>query len=390
MMLRKKSKFACNVPIYKDANTPRPYRENFRRKEDRDASLDDHVYMDSDWMAMSSCCLQVTVQMANLKECKKVYDQLVAVSPILLALTASSPFFRGTISDVDTRWTMMKQCNDDRRREETVSSSRWDSAEMYLSEDHLGLNDVECSLDRDAFDFLLAQGVDEAVSRHVAHVWVRDPLMLSSKQFDPDVEESYCSFEAMNNYVWQPVRFKPPPCPNSSMGWRCEFRVMEVQPTDFENAALAAFVVLLARSFARFDVDLTAPLSGHRSNMDRAQARDAVRGQKFSFPRKLRVGCGGKGEVAMMSVDEIVNGDGGDFIGLVGLVREYLKSECCAEETSRKIEAYLKHLSGIASGETLTMAQKMRRFVEDHEDYKGDGKLSHKINYDMMKALWNV
>jgi len=392
MMLRKKSKFACNIPIYRDENTPLPFREKFHRKEDRDASMDDHIYMDSDWMAMSSCCLQTTVQLANLRECKKVYDQLVAVSPVLLALSASSPFFRGHVSDVDTRWTMMAQCNDDRRREEMgrVSSSRWDSAEMYLSEDHLGLNDVECSFDRDAFDFLLSQGVDEALAKHVAHIWVRDPLILSNKQVEPNVEESYCNFEAMNNYVWQPVRLKPPPRPGSPMGWRCELRVVEVQPTDFENAAFAAFVVLLVRSFAKFDVDLTTPLSGHRLNMDRAQARDAVGRQKFSFPNKLRVGRGGKGEVAPMSVDEIVNGDGRNFIGLIGLAREYVKSESCAEETWRKIDAYLNHLSDVASGETLTVAQKMRRFVEDHEDYKGDSKLSHKINYDMMKALWKV
>ncbi len=45
---------------------------------------------------------------------------------------------------------------------------------------------------------------------------------------------------------WQTVRFKPPP-PNTTTGWRVEFRSMEVQPTDFENAAFTVFIALLSR-----------------------------------------------------------------------------------------------------------------------------------------------
>ena len=144
-LLRKGSKFACNVPIYKDKYTQMPFRERFDNKEDQDASLDDHIYMDSLCIGFSSACLQTTVQLANLEQCKKVYDQLVTISPVLMAMSASSPFFRGFVSDVDTRWTMMVQINDDRTKEEreTIKSSRWSSAAMYLSEEHLKLNDVE-------------------------------------------------------------------------------------------------------------------------------------------------------------------------------------------------------------------------------------------------------
>jgi len=392
MLLRKGSKFVCNVPIYRDENTKVPFREHFPNKEDQDACLDDHIYMDSTCIGFSSACLQTTVQLANLEQCKKVYDQLVAISPVLMAMSASSPFFRGFVSDVDTRWTMMMQCHDDRTKEEmeTIKSSRWDSAAMYLSEEHLKLNDVEASYDREAYNFLLSQGVDEAVSKHVAHLWVRDPELISKDMIDPDIEESYVNYEVMNCFTWHPIRFKPPPGPKSPIGWRCEFRVMEIQPTDFENAAFAAFVVLLVRAFAKFDVDMTTPLSGHHSNMDKANIRDAVRTQKFSFPGKLRVGSKEKGEVVLMSADQIINGDGEDFIGLIALAREYLKGESYTEETSKKLDAYMSHLSDIASGKTLTMAQKMRRFVENHEDYKGDSVLDHKINYDMMKALWDV
>ena len=143
----------------------------------------------------------------------------------------------------------------------------------------------------------------------------------------PDIEERYANYEVMNCSTWHLIRFKTRPGPKSPIGCRCEFRVIEIQLNDFENAAFAAFVVLLVRAFAKFDVDLTTPLSGHHSNMDSAQMRDAVRTQKFSFPSKLRVGSKEKGEVVLMSTDQIINGDGEDFVGLIGLAREYLKGE---------------------------------------------------------------
>ncbi len=59
---------------------------------------------------------------------------------------------------------------------------------------------------------------------------------------------------------WQTLRFKPPPV-NSPIGWRVEFRPMEVQLTDFENAAFAAFIVLLSRAILHFNLNLYIPIS---------------------------------------------------------------------------------------------------------------------------------
>ena len=56
------------------------------------------------------------------------------------------------------------------------------------------------------------------------------------------------------------MRFKPPP-PNSTIGWRVEFRTMEVQLTDFENAAFAVFVALLSRAILRFNLNFYLPIS---------------------------------------------------------------------------------------------------------------------------------
>lgn len=61
--------------------------------------------------------------------------------------------------------------------------------------------------------------------------------------------------------IWQTVRFKIPNPKNETTGWRVEFRSMEVQVTDFENAAYSMFVVLLVRAILTFGIDVYIPMS---------------------------------------------------------------------------------------------------------------------------------
>merc|ERR1712227_456735 len=46
------------------------------------------VHMDHQAFGMGMCCLQVTLQMPSLRAARRVHDQMAAVAPILLALTA--------------------------------------------------------------------------------------------------------------------------------------------------------------------------------------------------------------------------------------------------------------------------------------------------------------
>ena len=78
------------------------------------------------------------------------------------------------------------------------------------------------------------------------------------------------------------MRFKPPP-PSSDIGWRVEFRSTEVQVTDFENAAYACFIVLLARTILSRKLNLYMPLSAVHANMNSAQRRSAVLNERFAF-----------------------------------------------------------------------------------------------------------
>ncbi|CAM9803030.1 unnamed protein product, partial [Ectocarpus fasciculatus] len=115
----------------------------------------------------------------------------------------------------------------------------------------------------------------------------RDPLVI----FDGAVEEVDDStatehFENIQSTNWQTVRWKPPP-PRANedsprIGWRTEFRSMEMQTTDAENAAFTVFVVLVTRVILAFDLNLYIPLSKVDENMKRAHSRDGVHQHKAS------------------------------------------------------------------------------------------------------------
>jgi glutamate--cysteine ligase catalytic subunit len=125
---RRGRKVELNVPVFKDQNTPSPFKDptvNYdlhQWPEDADvrngAAKDDHVYMDAMAFGMGSCCLQITFQAKNMTEGRKLYDQLSPLGPILLALTAATPIYKGFLVDTDVRWNQIGAAVDDRTPEE--------------------------------------------------------------------------------------------------------------------------------------------------------------------------------------------------------------------------------------------------------------------------------
>ncbi len=70
--------------------------------------------MDCMAFGMGMCCLQVTFQASDVDESRYMYDQLAVLAPIMLALTAGTPFLKGKIADTDVRWNYIAQSVDDR------------------------------------------------------------------------------------------------------------------------------------------------------------------------------------------------------------------------------------------------------------------------------------
>lgn len=160
---------------------------------------------------------------------------------------------------------------------------------LYIANDERNkpeYSDISAPINESVRQRLLDNGLDDKLASHIGHLFIRDPLVQFSETIDQDDEESMDHFENIQSTNWQTVRFKPPPV-NSPIGWRVEFRPMEIQMTDFENAAFSIFIVLLSRAIISFKLNFYMPISQVDENMQRAQERDAARAQTFFFRRHV-------------------------------------------------------------------------------------------------------
>ena len=175
-----------NVPVFKDERTPTGRLETFSDPESQEASKEGHIYMDAMGFGMGLSCLQVTFQATDMSEAETLYDQLAPLCPIFLALTASSPIFRGWLSDVDCRWDIISASVDCRTKgesgegplaqgEKRIPKSRYASISSYLSDCALqhDLNDVDLVHDPKIFEQLKRSGVKELMAKHISHLFIR-------------------------------------------------------------------------------------------------------------------------------------------------------------------------------------------------------------------------
>lgn len=412
-----------NIPIFLDDKTPRPFREQFDDEEAKKAVRENHIYMDHMCFGMGCCCLQVTFQASNLVEARNLYDQLTPLCPILLALSAASPIHRGLISGLDCRWTVIAQSVDDRTKEELneeplkdckfrINKSRYDSVDSYLSEAGEKYSNIPLVYDRKYYQKMIEGNVDPIMARHIAHLFIRDPISLYKEKLDQDDTIDMDHFENIQSTNWQTMRFKPPPSSEPNIGWRVEFRPMEIQLTEFENAAFVVFIVLLTRVILTYSLNLLIPLSKVDENMVEAQKEDAINKCTFWFRKdiSLKKACEGCGEsndtrssnietantdadhqndnyMVKMSVDEIINGKPGYFPGLRFFLNKYLLDSQMEAETQCWINQYLNLISFKAAGKAQTTAKWIREFVMNHPDYKKDSIVNDKVNYDLLKEI---
>ncbi|KAI9023558.1 glutamate-cysteine ligase-domain-containing protein [Phycomyces nitens] len=412
---RRGAKVEINVPIFHDTKTPKPFidptipwdRKLFKHdKEPKEgAAKPDHIYMDAMAFGMGCCCLQITFQACNVDEARRLYDQLAPMTPVMLALTAAAPIFRGYLADVDCRWNVIAAAVDDRTRQErgleplkddrfVINKSRYDSIDTYLSTDKINkpkYNDLDLVYDHDIYDKLRKNDIDDLLAKHVSHLFIRDPLVIFKELLEQDDTKSSDHFENLQSTNWQTVRFKPPP-PNSDIGWRVEFRSMEVQLTDFENAAFSVFIVLLTRVILSYGLNLYIPISKIDINMQTAQKRGAVLNEKFYFRKNIftsQSDTQSEDEDAyeLMTINEIINGKENGFSGFVPLIHHYLESTNIDVQTRCKLSSYLSLISRRASGELMTGAAYLRQFVMNHPAYKHDSVVSPEITFDLVETV---
>lgn len=267
-------------------------------------------------------------------------------------------------------------------------------------------------VDQDLKQKLVDGGMDDLLATHFAHLFIRDPIVVFAEDLQDLDLNKVDHFENLQSTNWQHMRFKPPP-PGNGIGWRVEVRPMEIQITDFENAAFSVFVVLITRALLSFDLNFYLPIPRTTENMETAHVRDAVNTQKFYFrknpfpSRPVRMnGSSGtstptqpsrpptpvgpvEDEYELMSVDEIINGQtsAGGFPGLIPLVENYLNSVNVDVETRCELAKYLSLIRNRANGKLWTAAKWIRHFVAEHPEYKKDSVVGEGITYDLVKAV---
>lgn len=453
---RRGRKVQVNVPVFHDKNTPNPWKDpsvnydlhNWAEDDDvrNGAAPDNFIHMDAMAFGMGSCCLQITFQAKNITEGRTMYDQLSPIGPIMLALTAATPIYKGFLADTDVRWNQISRAVDDRTREELgeevstgrhwqdcdstdtsqplkhsrwrIPKSRYAPNSTYISTDHRlrpEYLDPNLIVDEAIKGQLMEGGMDDRLATHFAHLFIRDPIVI----FSEDLEELDLSkadhFENIQSTNWQHMRFKPPPA-GSDIGWRVEFRPMEIQITDFENAAFSVFMVLITRAILSFGLNFYIPITKVDENMETAHARDAVLNQKFYFRKNPFPARPPRGpvasntttplssrpptpigpvedEYALMTIDEVINGsksEDNDFPGLIPIVESYLDSVNVDVQTRCELDTYLRLIRKRASGELWTAAKWIRHFVDQHPAYKHDSVVGDEINKSLVGATIDI
>jgi glutamate--cysteine ligase catalytic subunit len=229
---------AVAEPLVKPDATPIPEPDG--NKETVRAA----IHMDAMAFGMGCCCLQITFQAKDMEESRFIYDQLAVLAPIMMALTASTPLLRGRIADTDCRWGIICESVDDRTLAERgredpnapypdlneggnrrIYKSRYDSISTYIYQGGLYLedeynnakksgldnrvlniyNDIPVPIDEASYQKLREAGIDPALAQHVAHLFIRDPLVVFSgavEEVDDALQtEHFESIQSTNWYV---------------------------------------------------------------------------------------------------------------------------------------------------------------------------------------------
>lgn len=530
---RRGHKVAINIPIFPDTKTKLVDDSILQRdlfpsdiEPFLGASKPGHVYMDSMGFGMGASCLQVTMQASDMQQARYLYDTLAPLTPVLLALSAAAPIFKGFLVDQDVRWNVISGAVDDRTFVERdvepyknydffggldvdqkvkdhmkelgggpgvngdrvinkygdtsivsgqkvvqkIPKSRYDSIDSYLGDGgyrskpyfNEKYNNIFSPINKKVYDKLIDSKLfDPLLAKHFAHLFIRDPLVVFSERIDQDNTLDNDHFENIQSTNWQTLRFKPPALYENlseeqlaqKPGWRVEFRPMEIQLTDFENAAYSVFISLISKAILKFNPDFYMTIARIDENMETAHRVDAATDQKFWFrnPCLWRLNQEKfKGydltwfdrfindgndpvdsncvylngyvnvepaeaqknpcvdiddtEEKKMSADELINGST-CFPGFIKMIIRLIATElvpddwtssshhCKSNQIAKDLlllQNYLKLISGRASGKIPTTARFLRDFVLSHPEYKQDSKVSEKINYDIVQMSIHI
>ncbi|SBT70961.1 gamma-glutamylcysteine synthetase, putative [Plasmodium malariae] len=167
--------------------------------------IKNYVYLDAMFFGMSMCCQQLTMSFPTIDDAKYVYDQLAVIAPLFLAITACTPYLGGYLTETDTRWRVISNSVDCRTEEELayISKPRYSGISLYISDElplkrnYYFYNDIDVVLDKNVYDKLRKENVDDYLSRHISSLFVRDPMVVFQGSYS---EKDIISIEKRLDY----------------------------------------------------------------------------------------------------------------------------------------------------------------------------------------------
>uniref|UniRef100_A0A8C9HJ80 Glutamate--cysteine ligase n=1 Tax=Piliocolobus tephrosceles TaxID=591936 RepID=A0A8C9HJ80_9PRIM len=336
----------------------------------------------------------------TIDDAKYVYDQLAVIAPLFLALTACTPYLNGLLTETDTRWRVISNSVDCRTEEESgyICKPRYSGISLYISNElplrsnYEFYNDVDVILNKNIYDKLIKENVDDYLARHISSLFVRDPIVV----FEEKVLLSHQHFENFQSTNWNSVRFKPPPIfdnhlngPNS-IGWRVEFRTPDIQITDFENASVVTLIMILSKFILKERLNFYIPMSLLEENLYRASNRDALIKEKFYFRNDLKYDTKNN-EIIEKSIYDIFFNESN---GILKLCCKYIEEQysygLITLAAKNKIYEYIEFVKLRCSGEISTGAAFLRNFILNHPQYEKNSYINKQINYDITKQIADI
>ena len=353
---RREKPILIKLPVFRDLNTKIS-----------------EIEIDAMGFGMGCCCLQATYSMPSLQDALYIYDQLTVLSPLLLALSASTPICNGYLLDTDTRINILEQSVDCRKESEydKINYSRYYWNQLYISDDNDRFNDIDVYIDETQFNNLVNHRIPYSYAKYIASLHVHDCLLLYKEQYHMIINKKYSIEQAIHGELfsnilssnWTNVRLKPP---FDKKSWKVELRCLEIQRNSFENSALLAFVTILVKTLLHFKIDLRIPMSNLHINIKKAQEVNALQKNVFYYILDNHIYRG--------KIKDIFLGNR-DRKGIINYMYEYLNTK----EIDDNIMNYIQYITNKLKGEYKTNAQTIRDFVYNHPDYTHESILSKTI-----------
>jgi glutamate--cysteine ligase catalytic subunit len=350
--------------------------------------LDDSscIIVDGMVSGMGCCALQATFQCRDLDESLRLYDALLPLAPLMLAMSAGCAAFMGELAGWDCRWNNVGGTTDDRppsEADDPTTKSRFSTSSFYLQDALNCLNDVPVCQQPEALARFKATGIPDGIARHFASILAKDPIGIYEDQLEQTLTGTG-HFDVFQSTVWQSVRFKLPPSVDASAGiddermskgWRVEFRTMDMQSTVKDNARLVVFLTLLVRSIVLLSasdyvervVSWLPQISWVDANYAVAHRTDAIVAEQFHVK-----------DGKLMPLREIFRAH------LFPLLRDILPTLTTKAAQLVAMEA-IDFVDRRLQGTEPTWAKRQRDFYLQHPAYAGDGRISTTMLADYLR-----